>query len=131
MNDIGKRIKERRDELGLSQDELAIKLGYKSRSSINKIEKNGRNLPQKKIKAIADALNTTPSYIMGWEEKKQDLYSDTNKDIIVQSSMNDLKEVLDSNTYEIFKLAISLNEESKKELLKRAQELEVLEAHKK
>lgn len=66
---IGERVKARREQLGLSQDELAKKLGYKSRSSINKIESDSRNLTQSKIKAIADALDTTPSYIMGWEEE--------------------------------------------------------------
>ena len=66
---IGERVKARREQLGLSQDELAKKLGYKSRSSINKIESDSRNLTQSKIKAIADALDTTPSYIMGWDEE--------------------------------------------------------------
>lgn len=68
MNKISQRIKKRRIELGLSQEELAFKAGYKSRSSINKIENDARNLTQTKIKIIADALNTTPDYIMGWEE---------------------------------------------------------------
>lgn len=66
---IGERIKYRREELGLSQDELARRLGYRSRSSINKIEKDASGLPQTKIVAIANALQTTPSYIMGWEEE--------------------------------------------------------------
>lgn len=65
---IGERIKERREQLQMSQDELAKRLGYKSRSSINKIEIGCQNLTQPKIKALADALDTTPSYIMGWEE---------------------------------------------------------------
>ena len=39
IQEVYKRIRQRREELGLSQDELAKKLGYKSRSSINKIEK--------------------------------------------------------------------------------------------
>lgn len=65
---IGERIRIRREELGLSQDELAKKIGYKSRSSINKIELDQYSLKQSKIKAIADALQTTPSYIMGWKE---------------------------------------------------------------
>ena len=69
---IGKIIKERREEIGMSQEELAIKLGYKSRSSINKIERDGRGLPQGKIKAIADALNTTPSHIMGWDIESEE-----------------------------------------------------------
>ena len=74
MTTIGDRIKSRREELGLTQDDLALKLGYKSRSSINKIEKDGRNLPQKKILDIALALDTTVAYIMGWHEPKV-LYS--------------------------------------------------------
>lgn len=69
MPTIGSRIRNRREELGLSQDELGRRLGYKSRSSINKIELDQRNLTQSKIKAIADALETTPSYIMGWENQ--------------------------------------------------------------
>ena len=66
---IGDRIRDCRIEKGFSQDELAKRLGYKSRSSINKIEKDASGLPQKKIAAIAEALGTTPGYIMGWEEK--------------------------------------------------------------
>ncbi|MCD8005092.1 MAG: XRE family transcriptional regulator [Oscillospiraceae bacterium] len=75
MSTIGSRIRARRIELGLSQDELGKKLGYKSRSSINKIELNQRNLTQSKIKAIADALDTTPAYIMGWEQPNSPLFS--------------------------------------------------------
>jgi len=65
---IGERIKIRREQLNIAQDELAKKIGYKSRSSINKIEMGHYNLTQSKIKAIADALETTPGYIMGWDE---------------------------------------------------------------
>ena len=64
--DIGSRIKKRREYLEMSQEELAHKVGYKSRSSINKIESDGRGLPQKKILAFADALDTSPAYLMGW-----------------------------------------------------------------
>lgn len=73
MSTIGSRIRNRREELGLSQDELGKRLGYKSRSSINKIELDQRNLTQSKIKAIAEALETTPAYIMGWNEPDQKL----------------------------------------------------------
>ena len=73
MSTIGSRIRNRREELGLSQDELGKRLGYKSRSSINKIELDQRNLTQSKIKAIAEALETTPAYIMGWDKPDQKL----------------------------------------------------------
>ena len=62
--DIGNKIKLRREELRMRQDELAIKVGYKSRSSINKIEIDGRGLPQSKIKLFADALDN-PSLLDG------------------------------------------------------------------
>lgn len=64
---IGERIKNRREELGLTQEELAKKCGYKSRSSINKIELS-RELPLKKVSLMADALDCSPSYLMGWKD---------------------------------------------------------------
>lgn len=66
--DIGERIKRRREALNMSQSDLARKVGYTSRSTINKIERDGRGISQDKIVAIAKALDTTPSYLMGWEE---------------------------------------------------------------
>ena len=65
---IGQRIKSRREELGMSQEELAHRIGYKSKSSINKIELDIQQLRQSKIKQIADALETTTDYIMGWSK---------------------------------------------------------------
>ena len=65
---IGDMIKKRREELKLTQEELAEKLGYKSRSSINKIESGINDLPQSKIVEFSKVLKTTPSYLMGWEE---------------------------------------------------------------
>lgn len=79
---IGSRICQRRIELGLSQDELAHRLGYKSRSSINKIELGHHNLTQSKILAIANALETTPSYIMGWDESGESSTGDLPADAI-------------------------------------------------
>ena len=64
---IGERIKAKRIELNLSQEELAKMCGYKSRSSINKIEL-ARDLPLRKIEVMARALDVTPAYLMGWEE---------------------------------------------------------------
>ena len=63
---IGDRIKNRRIELGLTQSELARKMGYTSRTSICTIEKNKENLTTSRVIKLAEALNTTPSYLMGW-----------------------------------------------------------------
>lgn len=67
---IHDRIRERRIELGLSQDQLAAKMGYKSRSSINKIESGQADIARNKLEQLAEALLTTPAYLMGWEESK-------------------------------------------------------------
>lgn len=64
---LASKVKQRRIELGLSQEELAKKMGYSSRTSINKIE-NGRPVSQKIIVRLAEALETTPAYLMGWED---------------------------------------------------------------
>ncbi len=61
-------IKERRRELGMSQDELASKTGYKDRSSIAKIEKGLVDLSRTKIDLFAAALKTTQSELMGWDD---------------------------------------------------------------
>lgn len=65
---IGDRIKNRRLELNMTQDELAKKLGYKTRGSVTKIECGYQNLTQPKIVDMAKALDTTPAYLMGWED---------------------------------------------------------------
>lgn len=67
---IGEKIKELRECLELSQEELAQELGYTSRSSINKIELGKNGLPASRIKDFATALNTTPEHLMGWAAEK-------------------------------------------------------------
>lgn len=66
------RIKYRREALGLSQTELAERLGYNDRSTIAKIEKGVNDLNQSKIEAFAEALETTPAYLMGWTDDPYD-----------------------------------------------------------
>lgn len=67
FKEIGQRIRKRRRELKISQVELCEMLGYKDHSTVSKIEKGERGLPQKKILKIAVALQTTPAYLMGWD----------------------------------------------------------------
>ena len=74
---IGERIKFRREQLGLTQEEVAKKCGYKSRSSINKIELS-RSLPLSKVELMARALETTPAELMGWTEESTDYIMETN-----------------------------------------------------
>lgn len=66
--ELYKRIRSRREELGMSQSELAHRLGYKDRSTIAKIEAGINDITQTKIEAFAKALNTTASELMGWDD---------------------------------------------------------------
>lgn len=68
----GEKIKEARVKKGYSQTELAEMLGYKSRSSINKIECGERDVPKNVIEKLANILDVTPAYLMGWEDSSQD-----------------------------------------------------------
>ena len=68
---IGTRIMERRQQLGLTQEELAYRMGYKTKSAINKIELGINDVSQSKVVKFAEALNTSIAYLMGWEEQKE------------------------------------------------------------
>lgn len=65
---LGNRIRLRREELQLSQEALAARLGYKSRSTIAKIESGENDLTQSKIIAFAKALNTTPRWLLDYDD---------------------------------------------------------------
>lgn len=67
MTSIGDKIRTRRLELNMTQEELAEKLGYKSKSTINKIELGINDIVQSKVVEFAKALDTTTSYLMSWE----------------------------------------------------------------
>ena len=63
--DLSSRIRQRREQLGLSQEELAARMGYRSKSSITKLEKGINDLPRAKLEELAAALDTTPAWLMG------------------------------------------------------------------
>lgn len=70
---VGERIKKARQDKGITQTELAERLGYKSRSSINKIEVEGRDIPRSMVVKFAQALGVTPAYLMGWVNEEPDI----------------------------------------------------------
>ncbi|RHR24751.1 XRE family transcriptional regulator [Clostridium sp. AF19-22AC] len=69
MAEIGKKIREKREKLGMTQEELALKLGYKSKTTIAKIENGTNDIAQSKVIEFAHALDTTSGYLMGWEDE--------------------------------------------------------------
>ena len=73
---IGKRIRQRRTELGLSQKELAHKMGYKSEAAICKVENGEDNITTDRVSKFAKALDCTPAHLMGWDTSKTPSSSD-------------------------------------------------------
>ena len=73
MIEIANRIKKMRKKRGMTQQDLADALGFKSRSSINKIEKDTYNIGLETPKKIAKALDCDPDYLaFGNEEDKKE-----------------------------------------------------------
>ena len=68
MPEIGKRIRSRREQLGMTQEELASRLGYKSKTTIAKIENGTNDIVQSKVTDFPKVLDTTPAYLMGWTQ---------------------------------------------------------------
>lgn len=67
-NSIGSEIRRRREELDITQQQLADRLGYKSKSTINKIESGVNDITQSKISSFARALYTTPGELMKFDD---------------------------------------------------------------
>lgn len=72
MSSIGDRIKQRRQEIGLSVDQLAEKIG-KNRATVYRYESSEiEKFPIDILTPLAEALRTTPAYLMGWEQTEQE-----------------------------------------------------------
>lgn len=69
--EINERIKQRRKELGLSAEQVADMIGV-SPATVYRYESSDiKNMPAERLKPIADALHTTPEWLMGWSASPQ------------------------------------------------------------
>lgn len=84
---IYEKIRFLREEQGLSQQDLADKLGYKSRSAINKIELGLRDISHSKVIAFANALGVSPAYLLGWSESKEGNINSDNDVLSIKNIM--------------------------------------------
>lgn len=88
------RIRHRREQLGISQGQLAEELGYTNRSTIAKIESGKNDITQSKIVAFAHALDTTPQYLMGWTDDPYDYDTDPNG-VLAEIPSNAFRELME------------------------------------
>ena len=101
---IGMRIRRRREELGLTQDELAKRMGYSGRSSISVVESGKRDISWENVCKYAKVLNCTPSYLMKWQdpidEDDLEILEEIYEDPVLRKKLMDyaikLKEVLNA-----------------------------------
>ena len=64
---LSNRIKSRRDTLHMSQKQLATQLGYQPEcGTIYKLETGKTKLPVDKLCKLAEVLETTPNWLLGW-----------------------------------------------------------------
>lgn len=76
----GDRLKALREAKGLTQEELAKLLNTK-RQTVSKYEKGiVTNIPSDRIEAMARILDTTPEYILGWEQSEKEGINKKNSD---------------------------------------------------
>lgn len=65
---MGRKIAKIRDFMGIKQEALALKLGV-TQQSISKMEQEDE-LPDEKLKEVADALGISPEAIKNFDEEK-------------------------------------------------------------
>lgn len=105
----------------MTQEELARRTGYTDRSSIARIEKGEIDLSQSKILQFAEALGTTPSRLMGWDEKPaedlQDMGALAAQLIMDQDAMETIKAYMaldESDRYAVRLVIASMSAKQKK-----------------
>ena len=98
---LGSTIKRRRTELGMTQDELAEKLGYAGRTSIAKIEAGTVGVPAKKMVDFANVLNMTYSELIGWTYDENGVPSYARK----ERTAAELTELIETGNYSTEELA--------------------------
>lgn len=94
------RIRRLREDKDISQEELARRCGYSSRSTISKIEKGERNLTGDKIQVIADVLGVRPSYLMDGEEPTSLCAPEVTEDTVVFPVIGEIAAGYDYPAYE-------------------------------
>ena len=131
---IGERIKLLRLKKGMTQEELAIKLGYKSKSSVAHIE-NGRDIPRSMVVTLAKILETTPASLMGWEDEWDKAAEEFEKGL--QSDSEWLKKYLSerfsdedvSTAYELIEQLPKFNKDGLIKIIERMDELSELKKY--
>lgn len=117
---ISERIKNRRRQLGLSQEELGERMGV-GKSCVCRLETENINMTIERIERIANALEISPITLVGWDE----IGTDAGSDLAVSATDSihvEEQKSLDS-------MFFSLNEQGRQKLLEYAKDLGRIEMY--
>lgn len=65
---VGQNIRKAREEKQMTQDELAKRMGYKSRSTIARIENGDNDVSQSKLKKFSEILDVSISFLLDGDD---------------------------------------------------------------
>ncbi len=120
---IGQRIKERRKDLKMTQQELADKIGYKTKSAISQVENDPyNNLTLDRVALFATALNCTSDYLMGWSVSSEPLSISASDKYLAEISKGSHPTVA-----EILKITQTMDEYFLEKLLDHAKKLQAMQ----
>lgn len=94
---IGEKIKKLREKLGYTQEQLAELMGYKSKSTINKIEAGINDITQSKVIEFAKILKTTPAYLMGWDDNPTPSKPTVDTSILTEAELAEFEKITGVN----------------------------------
>lgn len=111
MSIVGNRIKSRREAMGMTQGQLAEKMGYKSKSTINKIEMGKVDVSQTKVVKFSEILNCTPGYLMNWEDATLEEMDRNDADSLDKELLEIIKDLDDDKMQNLIQYARFLAKE--------------------
>ena len=138
VENMGQRIRDRRIALELTLDELGKKVGVGA-STVRKWETGFiKDMRSDKIQKVADALDVTPAYLMGWDESQSVSVEQvhTNNGLIGQENApvyingENTPFQLSKEETELLRIYKELSVRGRMQLLTKAMDLEAEEAKK-
>jgi transcriptional regulator with XRE-family HTH domain len=106
MSNLGIRLKQLREEKGLTQKELAAILGLKHQTSISNYENNNQKPPSDILGKLSEIFNVSVDYLLGFTDDKE------NKNLTYQ--LYEFVKMLDDSTISEIEGAIDYFEQTKK-----------------
>lgn len=126
----GQIIKKLREKIGMSQEILALKMGYSHRSSINKIELGKSDIPLSKLYLFSKIFNVTPCELLGKDDIDADPIS-TQIEPTASDVYESIHKIFGKSAFDLLKFFNSFNSEGQEKLLDMASDMSQLDHYKK